>query len=264
MMNWYLALYMAIIFVLSINNKVTAIYLSKIFILCYKIRICCKNLKYLSIKTINFYQPIYNQLHCNFTIKCKYLHVLYKITKQATFFAIKISLRMFVYFAFCTFGAKNNNYKWKIFFVNCSIQNQTIKGNLYRKYTLTNKKKLKMQYTKTQSKQTIVWLVFTIWTVCKLIRKLNLLLQLRFYGTGAFYKAYQMVYGKGKWKIQDMINHFETSHRLSKPMVNHDLKKMYCAMSMHIQIRIGQVIKSIKHRLPIFEFVTFTVFETNM
>lgn len=130
MMNWYLALYMAIIFVLSINNEVTDIY--------------------------------------------------------------------------------------------SSIQNQTIKGNLYRKYTLTNKKKLKMQYTKTQSKQTIVWLVFTIWTVCKLIRKLNLLLQLRFYGTGALYKAYQMVYGKGKWKIQDMINHFETSHRLSKPMVNHD------------------------------------------
>lgn len=143
MMNWYLALYMAIIFVLSINNEVTDIYLSKIFILCYKIHICCKNLKYLSIKTINFYQPFYNQLHCNFTIKCKYLHVLYKITKQAKFFAIKICLRMFVCFAFCTFGAKNNNYKWKIFFVNCSIQNQTIKGNLYRKYTLNNKKNWK-------------------------------------------------------------------------------------------------------------------------
>lgn len=40
---------------------------------------------------------------------------------------------------------------------------------------------------------------------------------IRFTGTGAFYKAYQLLYGRGKWKIQDMINHFKTSYWLSKP-----------------------------------------------
>lgn len=128
-----------------------------------------------------------------------------------------------VYFVFCTLVAKNDNYKWKIFFENCSIKTLTVKGNLYRKKPLCTMKKLKIRYTKTQSKQTIGWLVFTIWIVCKRICKLNVLLQIRFTGTGAFYKAYQLLYGRGKWKIQDMINHFKTSYWLSKPnkpMVN--------------------------------------------
>lgn len=45
----------------------------------------------------------------------------------------------------------------------------------------------------------------------------SIISQIKFLGTGAFYKIYQWIYGRGTWKIQDMINHFKTSRVLSKP-----------------------------------------------
>lgn len=47
--------------------------------------------------------------------------------------------------------------------------------------------------------------------------KRSFLSEIRFLKRGAFYKVYQFVYGRGKWTIKEMINHFKTSLVLSKP-----------------------------------------------